>query len=115
MSNDNIWISLITYGGGIATALGLGKIIPAFIEWWKENRSATTKRLEDLTKRLEIVEEELEREKSINQNTQSTLRAMLPLMRSIMKDHPIHLELLDQLEKNIFGYLQSADGESNSE
>ncbi|WP_300440755.1 hypothetical protein [Christiangramia sp.] len=121
MNKQDIWITVITYAGGILTALGFGKIIPALIEWWKENRSATTKKIEALSERLErvegelkVVEEELQKEKSINQNTQATIKSMIPLMKSMMKDVPAHVELLDQLYNNIFGHLYSSDGKNEN-
>ena len=116
MSNE-IWISALTYGGGIITALGVGKIIPAIIERWKELRVSKDNRykkvLESYQKlegRLETVEEELAREKSINARMQATLNSMLPLMKIMMHDVPAHVDLLEQLERNVFGDFTPTDG-----
>ena len=117
MSNENIWIAIIGAASGILTVLGVGKIIPAIIDWIKEVRAdkdkryqETSSKLEELTARLERVEKELSVEKGINQRMQSTLRSMLPLMRTMMNDVPAHVALLDQLEANIFGDLTPTDG-----
>lgn len=117
MKDQSIWISILTYGGGIITALGVGKIIPAILERWKELRVSKDNRykqvladVERLKSRLETVEEELDHEKSINARMQATLNSMLPLMKIMMHDVPAHVDLLEQLERNVFGDITPTDG-----
>lgn len=115
-TNNELWIALISSIGGIVTALGLGKLVPYLIEQHKKNKelkearyNETVSKIENLTQRLDDVEKELAKEKGVNQRTQSILRSMLPLMRSMMNDVPAHVALLDQLEQNVFGEITPPD------
>jgi len=117
-NNSAIWIALISSVGGIATAFGLNKIIPAMIEWFKtknkqrrERRSIKYREIGKLNSRIDMLEKELERERTFSVQTRSTLKAMLPLMKEIMKDHPNYILLLEQLEANVFGETTSGDGQ----
>ena len=116
-NNSQIWVALISSVGGIATAFGLNKIIPAIIEWFKaknkqrrERRLIKYREIGKLNSRIDMLEKELERERTFAVQTRSTLKAMLPLMKEIMKDHPNYISLLEQLEKNVFGETTPGDG-----
>lgn len=118
MNTNEIWIALIAAASGILTALGFGKIIPALLEWWKEKQESRKQtkalRYEELMKlkeRINVLEDELDKHRAFETQTRSTLNAMLPLMKEMMKDHPNYIQLLEQLEKNILnGNKISADG-----
>ncbi len=119
--NPQIWVALISSIGGIATAFGLNKIIPSVIEWFKtknkqrrERRLIKYREIGKLNARIDTLEKELERERTFAVQTRSTLRAMLPLMKEIMKDHPNYISLLNQLENNVFGETTPSDGSQNA-
>lgn len=104
------WNNLLIYGGGLATALGLGKIVPAIIDWWKikteDRRKAKASRYEEIMKMkesIQLLEQELDKHRAFEVQTRSTLNAMLPLMKEMMKDHPNFVLVLNQLELNIIG------------
>jgi flagellar biosynthesis/type III secretory pathway M-ring protein FliF/YscJ len=108
-TNDNdIWIAVITGAGTLAGVLGFNKIMPAIIERFKETRedkrkkqSATKGEYEELRTKIEELEIKLDKSERFEIQTRSTLKAMLPLMRVMMKDHPEFVALLKQLEDNI--------------
>lgn len=117
MNSNEIWIALIAAASGILTALGFGKIIPAVLEWWKtrteERRKKNASRYEEIVKlneRINVLEKELDKHRAFETQTRSTLNAMLPLMKEMMKDHPNYIQLLEQLENNIIGKTSPADG-----
>ena len=117
-NNSQIWITLITSMAAIATAFGLNKIVPAIIDWFKsknkqrrERRIIKYREIGKLNSRIDMLEKELERERTFSVQTRSTLKAMLPLMKEIMKDHPNYILLLEQLEANVFGETTSSDGQ----
>lgn len=117
MNNNDIWIAVISAASGILTALGLGKVVPSLIKWWEEKQEEKRKdkaiRYEQITKlneRINVLEKELDKHRAFETQTRSTLNAMLPLMKEMMKDHPNYVMLLEQLENNIIGKMVSADG-----
>jgi flagellar biosynthesis/type III secretory pathway M-ring protein FliF/YscJ len=117
--NDIITTALI-YGGGILTALGVGKIIPGLIKWLEEkrqkkydNQATTKKEFSELRRKVELLESNLDESRKFETQTRATLNAMIPLMKEMMKDHPDFVALLVSLQTNIIGHTNSAHGETN--
>lgn len=106
----DFWNNLIIYGGGLITALGLNKVAPAILDWWKirteDRRKAKASRYEEIMKmkeRIRALEDDIDKHRAFEVQTRSTLNAMLPLMKEMMKDHPNFVSILNQLELNIIG------------
>lgn len=106
----DFWNNLLIYGGGLITALGLNQVVPAIIDWWKikteDRRKAKASRYEEIMKMKEsikLLELELDQHRAFEVQTRSTLNAMLPLMKEMMRDHPNFVSVLNQLELNIIG------------
>lgn len=116
--NEQTINTLIGAAGGIIAALGLGKVIPALINWWEEKRDERKKsksikyqEIKALTERIENLEKELDRHRVFETKTKTAFNSMIPLMKEMMKNHPDYIKLLEQLQENIFGGdLTSADG-----
>ena len=116
--NNSLMIALVSAASGILIALGAKEWVPSLFDWLKFKTTSRANRekirkeeIRILNERINDLEKNLEREKQISLQTQTTLRAMLPLMREIMKDHPNYITLLDTMENNIFGNKTPADGE----
>ncbi len=114
---NSIILAIIGSAGTILLALGANKWGSTFLEWVKERNKvakekATEKssQVEKLNKRIDDLERDVAEERSRIVRTHTILNAMLPLMRIIMKDYPEHVYLLDSLQKEIFEYRTSADG-----
>ena len=114
-----LWNDIIVYGAGLITALGLGKVIPAFLDWWKEWRDERRqlrgdekKKLNDLLKRVEHLEGEVSKYRNFKTRTDTAFRLMLPVISGVMKDHPNHIALFEQLKNIIFEEVEitPADG-----
>jgi hypothetical protein len=109
-SNDAIWIALIGAISGIGTMLGLNKLVPTIIKWIEEKRDdrrkrklATRDEYLKLTKRIDDLELKLDRAERFETQTRSTINGMIPLMKEMMKEHPVYVDLLKKLEENIIG------------
>jgi len=117
-NQDNaIVLAIIGSAGTILLALGANKWGSTFMEWVKEkNRIKTDKetykhsQIQKLNNRIDELERSVQEERSRLLRTHTILNSMLPLMRIIMKDYPEHVSLLDSLQKEIFEYRTSADG-----
>ena len=121
-NNNSVVIAIISATSGILIALGAKEWVPSLVDWMKFKTTSRAKReiirkkeLEALNDRINTLERDLETERKLILQTQTTLRAMLPLMKEIMKDHPNYIALLEQLEKNIFGANTPTDGKNNEE
>jgi len=117
LQDNSIVLSIIGSAGTILLALGANKWGSTFLEWVKEKNKvakekATDKssQVEKLNKRIDDLERDVAEERGRIVRTHTILNAMLPLMRIIMKDYPEHVYLLDSLQKEIFEYKTSADG-----
>lgn len=114
-----VLIALIGSAAAILTALRADKWPMYIYNLWKdfsdgnsEKKQVKKDEIQELNKRIDELEDKLGKERMQMLRMQSILTAMLPLMRRLMKDYPEHIELLDELEKNIFGEMTttSADG-----
>lgn len=119
MSNENIWIAFISAFGGIAMSLGLNKVIPSFLLWfeeWRESKRTLKKeeaqKLQNLLDRVEQLEGEVSKYRNFKTRTDTAFRLMLPVISDVMKDHPGHIALFEQLKNIIFEEIEttSADG-----
>lgn len=117
MNTENIWIAFIAASAGLVTALGLGKIVPAIIDWWNKKteynrlkKMSSEDAIKALNDRINVLENELDKHRAFETQTRATLNAMLPLMKEMMKDHPNYVSLLNQLENNIIGKITPSDG-----
>lgn len=120
-TNNQLWIAVVSGAGGVITALGLGKVIPAILKAWEENRTkkaeqkeASVGQVRELIDRIDNLEKELDHYRRFETQTRSTINSMLPLMKIMMAEHPDYVRLLDQLEENIIGDTFSAQGDKNS-
>jgi outer membrane murein-binding lipoprotein Lpp len=117
-NQDNaIVLAIIGSAGTILLALGANKWGSTFMEWVKEKNRLKSDRasykhsqIQKLNNRIDELERSVQEERSRLLRTHTILNAMLPLMRIIMKDYPEHVYLLDSLQKEIFEYRTSADG-----
>lgn len=108
--DNEVLNNLIIYGGGLITALGLNKIVPAIISYWEKRtedarnrRKAEAETIDELKNRIDVLEEKLTKSQAFEVQTRSTLNAMIPLMKEMMRDHPHYVQLLERLEENIVG------------
>jgi len=118
--DNSIVIAIIGSAGTILLALGANKWGATFMEWVKEkNRLKSDKasykssQIQKLNNRIDELEKSVQEERNRILRTHTILNSMLPLMRIIMKDYPEHVYLLDSLQKEIFEYKTSADGNTN--
>ena len=119
--DNSIVIAIIGSAGTILLALGANKWGATFMEWVKEkNRLKSDKasykssQIQKLNNRIDELEKSVQEERNRILRTHTILNSMLPLMRIIMKDYPEHVYLLDSLQKEIFEYKTSADGNTNN-
>jgi len=119
--DNSIVIAIIGSAGTILLALGANKWGSTFLEWVKEkNRIKSDKasfknsQIQKLNNRIDELEKSVQEERNRILRTHTILNSMLPLMRIIMKDYPEHVYLLDSLQKEIFEYKTSADGNTDN-
>ena len=110
MNSNEIWIALIGAASGILTALGFGKIIPATIKaWedWRENKrtlkAEEARKLDELLERVKQLEDEIDEYRNFKVRTETAFITLLPVIKEIMKDHPAHVALFEQLRQTVFG------------
>jgi len=121
-NQDNaIVLAIIGSAGTILLALGANKWGATFMDWVKEKNRLKSDRasykhsqIQKLNNRIDELERSVQEERSRLLRTHTILNAMLPLMRIIMKDYPEHVYLLDSLQKEIFEYKTSADGNTDN-
>lgn len=107
LENDsNIWIVVSGALATVITALGVKEWFPAALNYFRDNKTAKRKEVNDLRDRLDKMEEDLNEART----TLTKLTSMLPLMRRMVKDNPANIELLlDEMHR----ILTPADGNEN--
>ena len=122
MNSNEIWIALIGAASGILTALGFGKIIPSILkcwEEWRENKRTLKKeeaeKLQSLLDRVDQLENEISEYKNFKTRTDTAFRLMLPVISDVMRDHPNHIALFEQLKNIIFNEVDSTSADGRRE